>query len=163
MFTDQEIQTLIECPKEIKQKQPSRGYKEEDGHRRCNLTLEGASDENKAFHIFIRQNSTFIENYSIGLQYKTGDKALGSVTLIRYNGPHGEVGKSRDDHHDRPHIHRLTAEELQAGNVQPQEKHRELTDRYELFEEALNVFFNDVGVASYSQYFPNLNQTNLFN
>lgn len=60
MLTDQEIQDLIKSPKEIKEKIPVRGYKEENGHRRCNLKLESTEeDEVKLFSVFIRQNSFF--------------------------------------------------------------------------------------------------------
>ncbi len=60
MLTDQEIQDLIRSSKEIKEKIPIREYKEENGHRRCNLKLETIEDEEvKFFSVFIRQNSFF--------------------------------------------------------------------------------------------------------
>ncbi len=93
MLTDQEIQDLITSHKKIKEKVPAEGYKENNEHRRCTLALESIPEISNVFSVFIRQNKTFIENFSIGLRYKTEDKVLGSVTLIRYNGSHGE--KSR--------------------------------------------------------------------
>ena len=157
MLTDQEIQDLIRSPKEIKEKIPVRGYKEEHGHRRCNLKLESTEDkEIKLFSVFIRQNSFFLENFSIGLRYQTNDRMLGSVTLVRYNGPHGETSRSQDGHYAEPHIHRITAGEIESGSIQPQESHREITDRYSTLEEALNIFFFDIGVVNYSEYFPEL-------
>ncbi len=163
MLTDQEIQDLIRSPKEIKEKIPVRGYKEENGHRRCNLKLESTEDEEvKLFSVFIRQNSFFLENFSIGLRYQTNDRMLGSVTLVRYNGSHGETGRSQDGHYAEPHIHRITAEEIESGSIQPQEIHREITDRYNTLEEALSIFFFDVGVINYSDHFPELIQRSLF-
>ena len=157
MLTDQEIQDLIRSPKEIKEKIPVRGYKEDYGHRRCNLKLESTEDEEaKLFSVFILQNSFFLENFSIGLRYQTNDRMLGSVTLVRYNGPHGETSRSQDGHYAEPHIHRITAGEIESGNIQPQESHREITDRYSTLEEALNIFFSDIGVINYSEYFPEL-------
>ncbi len=37
MLTDQEIQCLIEFPKMIFVKTPAAGYKQENGHKRCDL------------------------------------------------------------------------------------------------------------------------------
>ena len=73
--------------------------------------------------------------------------------MVRYNGPHGESSRDPDGHYAAPHIHRITQEESAKGSVEPQEKHRELTDRYNTFEQALPVFFSDVGVSNYDKYF----------
>ena len=162
MLTDQEIQDLIKSPKEIKEKIPVNGYKEESGYKRCNLALESAGDSARLFLLFIRQNNTFIENFSIGLHYQSNDREFGSLTLLRYNGPHGERSRCQDGHYDKPHIHRIRAAEMDSGHTQPQKKHRAITDKYDTFEEALNVFFADVGVKNYLQYFPECRQKTLF-
>ena len=162
MLTDQEIQDLIESPKSITEKVPVNGYKEEFGHKRCSLKLETTENDGKAFSVFVRQNSYFLENFSIGLCYQTNHSVLGTITLVRYNGPHGETSRTPDGHYAQPHIHRLTAEEMESGSVQPQESHRQLTDRYSTLEDALVVFFFDVGVTNYPDYFPELIQGNFF-
>ena len=162
MLTNDEIQGLITTPKKITDKSPARSYREEDGYRRGSLTLESVGSEIERFSVFIRQNIQFIENYSIGLRYQIKDKDLGSVTLIRYNGPHGESSRDEDGHFGKSHIHRITAEELQSGSIQPQESHREITDRYSTFENALVVFFQDAGVTNWKDYFPELSQGTLF-
>ena len=87
---------------------------------------------------------------------------MGSITLVRYNGPHGESSRSADGHFARPHIHRITAQELASGSTQPQERDRTITDRYATLEQALRVFFDDVGVANHDQYFPSLSQLEVF-
>ncbi len=161
MLTDREIQELIQSPKKIKERNPDRGYSEGDGHRRCNLVLEDDSGGGGIFSVFIRQNTFFIENFSIGLVYKK-DKEVGSITLIRYNGPHGETSRDEDGHYAKSHIHRVIAEEVRSGIMQPQEKHREITEKYSIFEEALNAFLVDVGIVNGSEYFPELNQLGLF-
>ena len=161
-MTDKEIQSLIKTPKEIKEKVPMKGYREENGYNRCDLQLESGGDKTKFFSIFVRQNSSFLENFSIGLRYQTKDKALGSITLVRYNGPHGEKNQSQDGHYSKPHIHYLTAEEMAKGNMQPQENRRELTDRYNTLEEALRFCFDDVAVVNHSDYFSELIQMRLF-
>ena len=159
MLTDQEIQALIKSPKEIKEKVPVKGYNDINKHKRCDLTLQ--TSEGKSFGVFVRQNKTFIENFSIGLRYQTNDRELGSITLVRYNGPHGETSRSQNGHYDKPHIHSMTATEMDSGSTQPQEKHREITDRYHTFEQALEVFFGDIGARNYLEYFPESRQMSL--
>ena len=77
------------------------------------------SDPNTAFRAFTRQNEKFIESFSIGLRYRTNDPRLGTITLARYNGPHGSVSRPGDAHFTHPHIHRMTAEELLRGHTPP--------------------------------------------
>ena len=163
MLTDAEIQNLIKMPKLVVSKTPGRGYAAENNQRRCSLELVADGDPDKQFTIFIRQNTNFIENFSIGLRYRTGNKRLPIVTLIRYNGAHGEYDISPDGHFIQPHIHRMTEEELKSGSIQPQESCREITDRYETFEQALGVFLGDVAASNLFQYFPELQQQRLFN
>ena len=86
-ITDQEIQDLIRTPKVIVGKTPKSGYKEKEGHRRCDLDLEATSLDSVRFKVFVRQNLRFIENFSIGLRYKIDHPALQTITLVRYNGP----------------------------------------------------------------------------
>ena len=159
MLTDKEIQDFITTPKIIIARNPAQSYKHESGNRRCDLTLNSTENEKEIFLVFIRQNTKFIENYSIGLRYKTKNKVLGTVTLVRYNGPHGETDWSHDGHYNNPHIHCITSEELKSGNISPQESHRKSTDKYNTLEEAIEIFFNDINVVNWSRYFPQLNLT----
>lgn len=163
MLTDQQIINLIELPKNIVSKTPSAGYKIENRHKRCELELRVGSDPNIEFMVFIRQNDEFIENFSIGLRYKTRNRTLGTITLVRYNGPHGETSRGATGHFARPHIHRVTARELAEGNREPQERHREITDRYSTYEQALLVFFKDTATTNHLEYFGELRQLELFN
>ncbi len=163
MLSDDEIQSLISIPKTIKTRTPARGYKEEGGHKRCDLELEASFDNGAKFTVFIRQSSEFIENYSLGLRYQTNDRTLGTITLVRYNGPHGEYSLPQDGHFASPHIHRITAKEIASGTTQPQESQREITKKYGTYGEALAVFFGDIGVTDYEKYFAESLQTGLFN
>ena len=173
MLSNREIQDLVDLPKVIVDKDPSLGYKEEGRHIRCHLDLLVESDHTSSFvvpvrhlakfTVFIRQHTKFLENFSIGLRYQTGDKRLGTITLVRYNGPHGEFSLPVDGHFARPHIHRITASELASGSTEPQEHYREITDLYSTFEQALVVFFKDVAMSNYEEYFPELLQPRLFN
>lgn len=160
MLTDAQIQELIAMPKRILNKEPANGHIEEGAQQRCNLTLAANPPGNGEFEVFIRQNLEFVENFSIGLHCKPSAHPR-EITLIRYNGPHGEVSRDPDGHYAAYHIHRITQEELAKGSVEPPEMRRELTDRYNTFEEALLVFFSDIGVSNYDKYFDK--QRNFFN
>ena len=162
-LTERDLQELRELPKTIQVRIPRHDFREEDGHRRGELDLLSISDPRHRFQVFIRQNIRFIENFSIGLQYQTNRRIPGNITLVRYNGAHGEDVKSPDGHYARPHIHYLTAQELAQGHIQPRENRRELTDRYATFEAAIGVFLQDIGVSNEDAYFPELKQLRLFN
>ena len=163
MLADHEIESLIGLPKDIVSKTPAVGYRNENLHRRCELELTASSSPDTEFTVFVRQNDKFIENFSIGLRYKTKDRTLGTITLVRYNGPHGETSRGPGGHFGRPHIHRVTARELAEGNREPQERHRDITDRYSTFEQALSIFFRDIAASNYLDYFGELRQLELFN
>lgn len=162
MLTDLQIQALLSSEKKITKKSPPKGYKQEDNHRRCDLSMTSASSEGQVFSVFIRQNIQFEENFSIGLRYKTESRELGTITLIRYNGAHGEKSHSEDGHYNKPHIHRLVLGEMAPGSNQPQESQRESTDRYHTFEDALLVFFEDMNITNWLEYFSNIKQRKLF-
>ena len=162
-MTDPEIHALITSPKTIISKEPARGYREDNSQRRCDLRLVATTDDATPFRVFIRQSLAFLENFSIGLSYSARTPASGSITLVRYNGPHGEVSREPDGHYAKPHIHRIAAEEIAAGSIRPQARQREITDRYATLEQAIAIFFQDTAVANYAQYFPELLQGSLFN
>ena len=162
MLTEIQIQDLIQLPKRITGKDPPSGYREENRQRRCDLQLESVLEGHSSYVVFVRQSLEFIENFSIGLRYRTGDRARPMVTLIRYNGPHGEFSTQSDQHFARCHIHRVTEVEMNSGSTQPQERHREITNRYSTFDECLRVFFADTGIENYVDYFPDLHQGRLF-
>ena len=166
MLTDADISDLISRPKRIVSKSPASGYREQGQNKRCDLELVGVDDERCEFRVFIRQNTNLIENFSIGLRHRhVSDPTLGTLTLVRYNGPHGEYSINPDGHYAVPHIHRITEEEIASGSYQPQECHRELTDRYSTYESALRVFWTDIGVrddANINKHFPGLMQSSMF-
>lgn len=161
MLTDEQVQDLVNCSKTITRKEPTRGYREDGRNWRCDLELESAQDTSIAFTVFIRQNKEFTENFSIGLRYQTNTPTLRAITLIRYNGPHGETSRAPDGHYARSHIHRITASEIESGSNQPQERNRDITDRYSTFEQGLAVFFSDIGVSNSDDYFPGILQGTL--
>ena len=76
-MTDEEIAQMIGAPKTIVSKTPMKGYREQNGHRRCDVELRSESVGDGTFRVFVRQNLMFIENFSIGLRYRSDDPALG--------------------------------------------------------------------------------------
>ena len=90
-------------------------------------------------------------------------KVHGAITLVRYNGAHGEQMLTPDGHYAQPHIHYLTAEELAQGYLQPRALRRELTDRFSTLEDAIPVFLQDIGVSNVNTYFEDITQGKLFN
>ena len=158
MATDSRIQALIEIPKTIVRRVPAKGFRMEGNHNGCDVELNAAAENGVKFSVFIRQNREFIENFSIGLRCQVNMPPPKTVTLVRYNGPHGEASRDPDGHYALPHIHRITERELASGSFEPPEKCREITDRYQTLEEALSVFFGDIGAANYGEHFPELLQ-----
>lgn len=162
VLNDQQIQELIALPKTIVSREPSGGYREERFQRRCTLELESVGVESIKFEAFIRQHTEFIENFTLGLRYQTYDRSLRSITLVRYNGAHGETSRQADGHYAAPHIHRITQAEMESGSSFPQERHREITNRYSTFEQGLSVFFGDIGAENFTDYFRESLQGRLF-
>ena len=76
-MTEQELKELRELPKTIQAKTPRHGFREEGGHRRCDLTLRASGDLGLRFDVFFRQTTRYIENFSLGLVYHTGDSDTG--------------------------------------------------------------------------------------
>lgn len=159
-MTDEQIQELIAVPKRIIGRSPAVDYREENGNRRCDLDMLD-EDGNREFRVFVRQNVRFIRNFSIGLRYEAHEGNLTAITLARYNGPHGETSRAQDGHYASPHIHYITEAEIARGHIQPQEKFRQPTDRYDALEEALRVFFKDTQTLNYIDFFPGLRQGRL--
>jgi len=155
MLSQSEINSLISCPKLVENAEPSKGMNTEKRSRRKNLDLK-ATQERHAFRVFIRQSTELLEDFSIGLIYRSGDKEKGNIMLIRFNGNHGDVDWSKDGHYSSFHIHRMTEELLEQGIREPKEI--EKTARYSTLEEALADFFNEINLENWLGYFPELRQ-----
>ena len=56
MLTNQDIMNLIGTPKIIGARSPANAYRQEHGHKRCDIDLQATSDNSKKFEVFIRQN-----------------------------------------------------------------------------------------------------------
>lgn len=155
-FTDKQINELIKCEKKIIQP-PFKELKEEKGYFKNNFTLE-SNDGKEQFRIFIRVNSSFKENFSIGIDYNPREEK-GSYCLLRCNGRHGE--HQLFPHHQFFHIHTAKAESINTG-IRP-EFYIEETDKFASYEEALHYFLLRINLnqVEKEKYFP-LPQPSLF-
>lgn len=148
-FTDNFIEELISCSKSVVDapKEMKEGH---SGFVKRTFTLV-SSDGQYNFSGFITQNSTFIENFSIGLSYNPKDEK-GKLVLLRCNGPHG--GIKNIPHHATCHIHTATAERINSG-LKP-EGQIEITTEYSTIEEALQFFLRriNINVPERQKYFP---------
>jgi len=154
LLTDSDIKKLILCPKMITDALPRKGMisdKKSSIIKRKNLKLI-SQDGQYHFEIFMRQNTLLIEQFSIGLQFKSDERSIGNIILIRFNGEHGQSDWSKDNHYSAFHIHRITQELLEKGIFEPKET--EITSRYCSFDGALNEFLRYVNILNISEYFP---------
>ncbi len=149
LYTDDEIARLICCKKSIKDA-PRREMKEENRHRRNDMSLTFPEDE--TFDVFIRQSSEFDEDFSIGLVYCAPDGKR--ITLVRFNGPHEQCPTPFfANPHFRCHIHRATADNLNNGRL---EKHpAAVTETSASLLEAIGEFMATIQVEGWQKHFPN--------
>ena len=154
-FTEQDLADLIACPKEVVEP-PRREMKLEGKMKRNEMTLR-SKDGKHEFRVFMRQNEEFQENFSIGLVYIPREDP-GEFVLIRCNGQHG--GTRTHSHHAVYHIHRVHAEDLNAGVKEP--RIIEQVEDYASFAEALRAFCHRISLDEGDRYFPGLIQRLLF-
>lgn len=158
MYTDEFIRELIECSKVIVDA-PKEVKEGRSGFLKKIFTLKSV-DETYNFSGFINQNSTFAENFSIGLIYSSKEEK-GKITLLRCNGPHG---MTKELHHAVCHIHTVIADDINNGNKI--EKSIRQTNEYSTLEDAIQYFVRYINIVATDRQkhfpFPS-GQTNLFN
>lgn len=148
------VQELLKCPKIILSKEPANGLKEEYQQLRAELELE-AEDGDARFRMFIRKHKMFESNFSIGLDFRG---KMGSVPLIRYNGPHKTTKEVVSDAHFNYHIHT----EADLESTKSYMSKTEVTNKYSNYKDALYHAFEDLNIQNYGKFFPDEAQTNLF-
>lgn len=156
MRTNNTIEELIKCPKYIFDANPSQGMaidKKSALIKRKNLYLK-SEDKKKQFSVFMRQNTMLIEQFSIGLLYKFESLNYRKITLVRYNGAHGQTDWSKDNHYSAFHIHYLSDELIKKRIFEP--KLIEITNTYNTFHSALPQFFDYVNIVNFIDFFPNI-------
>jgi len=154
MMTNKKIDELIKCSKAIIDASPKNGMapdKKSSFIIRKKLRIQ-SEDEQYFFDVFMRHHTMLIEQFSIGLLFKTDDKTIGKIMLIRYNGEHGQSDWSKNNHYSAFHTHKITEELLDKGVYEP--KHIERTDKFTTFDSALNEFLRHVNIINLAEYFP---------
>jgi hypothetical protein len=149
-YKQQELEELIICPKQIIEP-PRKKMRLERGSFRNDFKLESISDKTR-FSVFMRKNESFPENFSIGLVVYPKDES-GGLTLLRYNGPHGDHVNDLSDLHPHYgfHIHEAKAENIEKG-FSP-ELYAELTESYGSYEEAESHFLKRINIKNMYRYF----------
>lgn len=159
---NEKIQELISCPKVIIEK-PKRSFKIKGMHKENDCVLQGINTEIK-FIVRMRKHTEFIENYSIMLDYYEPELEK-NIKLVRFNGPHSSTHKNTVINNEtwshKSHIHIATQEAIEAG--QRPENYAEITEEYQIFEEALLLFWKKINIQDdIEKYFPNIRQQSLF-
>ncbi|MBI5526713.1 MAG: hypothetical protein HY897_10310 [Deltaproteobacteria bacterium] len=108
------------------------------------------------FHVFMRINEKFQENFSIGLEYVPSDEP-GNIVLLRFNGPHGE--HVLYPHHAHYHIHEAKVDAIAAG-LKP-ERYAVVTTDYASYPEALAAFLRRINLGDADRHFPGVFQGTL--
>lgn len=158
MYTDELIQELITCPKMVVDA-PKEMKKGRADYLKKNFIIKSI-DGIYNFSGFITQNSTFAENFSIGLIFNSREDK-GKVTLLRCSGPHG---MTKELHHAVCHIHKVIAEDINSGNKV--EKNIKQTDEYSTLEDAIQFFIKYINIVPFDRqkhFPPPTGQTDLFN
>lgn len=158
MYTDELIRELIECSKVIVDA-PKEVKEGRSGFLKKIFTLKSVNGTYN-FSGFINQNSTFAENFSIGLIYNSKEEK-GKITLLRCNGPHG---MTKELHHAVCHVHTVIADDINNGNKV--EKSIKQTNEYSTLEDAIQFFVRYINIVATDRqkHFPlPSGQTNLFN
>lgn len=154
-YSQQMLDDLISCPKIITTP-PKKDMRLERGSFRNNMHLK-SSDGKENFSVFIRQNESFPENFSIGLDYHPKD-GQDSIILLRCNGQHGhfEDCNRNISYHDNFHIHRAREENISSGVRS--ERGAEITTEYANLDQAIQFFFKIINTPTATQYFPKQKQ-----
>ena len=157
-YTQDEIDSLIGCAKTITEP-PKREMKLDRGHFRNDMRLR-SGDGALEFRVFMRRSEDLPENFSIGLAFLPRD-GTGEILLLRCNGPHGGFNDTfdPDDPHWDFHVHRATAEMIEAG--QRPEKSAVVNRDFASYEEALQYFLRTVNITDAGLYFADLAQGKL--
>ena len=157
-YSQEIFDELISCHKIISDP-PRKEMRLDRGNLRNDMrlkSLDGVED----FSVFIRQNESFPENFSIGLDYHPKD-GRGSIILLRCNGQHGhfEDCAGNISYHDYFHIHRAREENISSG-VRP-ERGAEITTEYANLDQAIQYFFRVINTPTADQYFPKYKQARI--
>jgi len=158
-YTQQQLDELVACPKIVTQP-PNKSFVEERGSLRKDMRLT-SKDRKTRFKVFVRINTTFSENFSVGLNYLPDDGSE-QICLLRCNGPHEGFSDDPDDlrHHVGFHIHQAKAENIGIGLKA--EKWTEKTDQYADYRSAMRFFLKECNIEGAEKHFADVLEDTLF-
>lgn len=156
VLTEELLKHLLLCKKKIVAK-PNPNRKSNLQHKETEMSITSI-DGLYNFSVRIREHSTFFEKFSIILLFIPSNDV--SQIILRYNGDHGEhTNRLVGDRIHCPHIHRYNFDYIEAG-LDPM-KYAIPTNKYSSTDEALELFFKDLNVVNYLDYYPHLSQTTI--
>ena len=157
-ITDEIIQDLITCRKVII-KPPKARFQNAGSNIRNDFEVSNENGQ-QHFFVFLRCNTILPDRYSIGLRWRCQELSK-DIIIFRCNGPHG--GNLKFEHHFRPHIHYITAEDINEREIYKTTQ-AEITDAYCSFAEAFAYFCCYCGIDTNkaTEYFPDLLNVGLF-
>lgn len=156
-ITAELIEELLSCEKRIIS-DPSPKNKANGQHTQTDVLLE-STDKKHRFMIFIREHTSLIEFFSVGLVYMPDDST--SIVIARYNGDHGEhKNKLTGEVITGFHIHSFSVEAIAKGLKG--ENPATATTRYASATQALIALSEDVHIMNFKDYFADKLQTELF-
>ena len=133
-FSNDDLDELRSAPKQVAN--PGAQWIDKPGHRQRNYEVK--TEAGARYRLYQRQSINDEQDFSCGLTLiRKGEKPL---SLVRYNGPshrHGSI-------HYRCHIHRSTAEAIEAGKRG--DSYAEETDRYQNLTGALVCLIEDCSI-----------------
>ena len=132
VYSNDDLDALRRASKKVLNKK-TRWIEKRGRQKQRNYVLE--SENGEQYSIYLRQNMDDERDFSCGLAliFKSGKR----FTLVRYNGSSHIHGKIRY----KCHIHRATAEALQAGKKI--DSYAEETKRYRTLNGALACMIED--------------------
>lgn len=148
---DEEITALIELTKTITAKKFHMTQERNGRNTKTEISLSP-----KSFHVFIRINAVFPENFSIGLMYK--DNEGKNYQLLRVNG---EQLTSHIEHHRTIHYHILKQSDIENGRSGKPSK-RVILEKVKNFTQALEFFCQKTNIANYKEFFGEQLEPTLF-
>ena len=150
-----EIQSLISCQKVITEK-PKKAFAVRQGSEHNDFKLMDLDTNELNFRVFLRKNTKFPENFSVGLEY-TVQSSEDDIKLVRFNGVHKHSNNIiNEEKFETFHIHTATHEAIEE-KLKP-ESYAIITEEYKTFEEALILFWQKINIQDdINTYFPYLN------
>jgi hypothetical protein len=156
-LTDENIKEFVRCAKTIVCTEPKE-MKSENGYFRQSLSLHSVKNDYQ-FKVFLRQNETFRENFSVGLIYCPVN--FNQIHLFRCNGKHNTKSFANEHYHIEYHCHWQSEKGIVDGKLSKPDKII-ISDKYSTFKEAVAHFMQECNITNAEEYFGESLEQSLF-